>query len=115
MAEECIFCKIADLTMPVDLIYNDELFVAFRDIKPVAPVHILIVPKKHIPDLLHITDIDAANLGCVYEIAANLARQEGIADSGFRLVLNTGPNAGQSVPHLHFHLLGGREMCWPPG
>ena len=79
-----------------------------------APVHILIVPKKHIPDLMHIEDVDADLLGRIYTIAGELAGTEGIAESGFRLVVNTGPAAGQTVAHLHFHLLGGREMTWPP-
>ena len=115
MTDPCIFCQIADQRIPVELLFNDDLFVAFRDIKPVAPVHILIVPKKHIPDLLHLADVDADALGRVYEIAAELARTEEIAVSGFRIVVNSGPDAGQSVPHLHFHLLGGRVMGWPPG
>jgi histidine triad (HIT) family protein len=88
---------------------------AFRDINPVAPTHILIVPKKHIPDIRHLADVDAEMLGCIYEVAADLARQEGIDEDGYRLVINTGRAAGQTVPHLHIHLLGGREMGWPPG
>jgi len=115
MSDECIFCRIANQEISVPLLYNDDLFVAFRDIKPEAPVHILIVPKKHIPDLLHLTDIDADMLGRVCTIAGKLAKEEGIAESGFRVVVNTGAHAGQTVPHLHFHLLGGREMAWPPG
>lgn len=115
MVDDCIFCRIADLNIPVELLYQDHLLVAFRDIKPVAPVHILIVPKKHIPDLLHLGDIDAEMLGKVFEVATMLAQKEGIAESGFRIVVNAGPNAGQSVAHVHFHLLGGREMAWPPG
>ena len=115
MAADCTFCNIADQTIPVELLYNGELLVAFRDINPVAPVHILIVPKKHIPDLFHLTDVDADMLGKVVEVAAQLARQEGMAESGFRLLVNTGPDAGQSVAHIHFHLLGGRKLGWPPG
>jgi len=115
MPEDCIFCKIANQEMPVELVYQDHLLAAFRDINPAAPVHILIVPKKHIASMLELTDTDAEMLGKIFEVAADLARQEGIAESGFRIVVNTGPNAGQSVPHIHFHLLGGREMAWPPG
>ena len=115
MRDNCIFCRIADLDIPTELLYQDHLVVAFRDINPAAPVHILLVPKKHIPDLLHLTDVDAAMLGQVFEIAADLARKDGIAESGFRVVVNTGPGAGQSIPHLHFHLLGGRPLAWPPG
>jgi histidine triad (HIT) family protein len=115
MVDDCIFCRIADLRIPVELLYQDHLLVAFRDINPVAPVHILIVPKKHSASVNALTDVDADMLGKVFEVAAKLAAQEGIADSGFRVVVNTGPDAGQSVDHIHFHLLGGREMAWPPG
>ena len=115
MPEECMFCRIAGGEIPVELRYNDDMFAAFHDIHPVAPVHILIVPKKHIADMLCIEDVDADLLGRVFTIASQLAREEGIAESGFRLVVNTGPGAGQTVPHLHFHLLGGRPMAWPPG
>jgi histidine triad (HIT) family protein len=115
MVDDCIFCRIADLRIPTELLYQDHQLVAFRDIQPVAPVHILIVPKKHIPDVLHLTNTDADILGKVYEVAAELARCEGVAEDGFRVVVNTGPAAGQSVQHIHFHLLGGRELGWPPG
>ena len=115
MATDCVFCQIADQDIPAPLVYNDELLVAIRDLHPVAPVHILIIPKKHIPDLLHITDVDADMLGKIIEVATMLARREGIAETGFRLVTNTGPDAGQSIAHIHFHLLGGRKMNWPPG
>jgi len=115
MVEGCIFCAIADLRIPTELLYQDHLLVAFRDINPAAPVHILIVPKRHIPDVRSLGDVDAEMLGTVFEVAAQLAKQEGIADSGFRIVVNTGADAGQTVGHLHFHLLGGREMGWPPG
>lgn len=115
MPDECMFCRIANHETPVELLYNDDLFVAFRDINPAAPVHLLIVPKKHIPSVLALTDIDADAMGRMYEIAAGLARAEGVAESGFRLILNTGPDAGQSVAHLHMHVLGGRHLAWPPG
>ena len=115
MPQDCIFCRIADLDIPTELLYQDHLLVAFRDVNPVAPVHILIVPKKHIPDLLHLTETDADMLGKVFEVAAELARKEGIAENGFRVVANNGKSAGQSVQHVHFHLLGGRELTWPPG
>jgi len=115
MPEDCIFCKIANQEVSVPLVYQDHLLAAFRDINPMAPVHILIVPKKHIPGVLELTDIDVEMLGKVFEIAGKLARQEGIAESGFRIVVNSGPDTGQSVQHVHFHLLGGRQMAWPPG
>lgn len=115
MTESCIFCQIADHDIPATLLYEDHLLVAFPDINPAAPVHILIVPKKHIPSVLHLSDVDADMLGKVFEIASKLAEERGIAQEGFRLVINTGPAAGQSVAHVHFHLLGGRQMTWPPG
>ena len=115
MTDDCIFCKIANQQIPVELVYKGEQVVAFRDINPKAPVHLLIIPKKHIPGVLHLTDADADIVGKLFEAAAQLARQQGVAESGFRLVVNSGPDAGQSVPHLHVHLLGGRELGWPPG
>jgi len=115
MPDDCIFCKIANQDIPVELVYQDYLLAAFRDINPAAPVHILIVPRKHIGGVLELMDIDAEMLGKIFEVAAGLARREGIAESGFRIVVNSGPDAGQSVRHIHFHLLGGREMAWPPG
>jgi len=115
MPEDCIFCKIANQEIAVPLVYQDDLLVAFRDINPAAPVHILIVPRKHISGLLELTDVDADMVGKILKVAADLARQEGIAEGGFRVVVNSGPDAGQSVPHLHFHLLGGRQLAWPPG
>lgn len=115
MPEDCLFCKIANQEISVPLVYQDDQLAAFRDINPAAPVHILIVPKRHISGLLELADADAGMVGKILEVAASLARQEGIAESGFRVVVNSGPDAGQSVPHLHFHLLGGRPMAWPPG
>lgn len=115
MPDDCIFCRIANREIPATVVYDDTLLIAIRDINPVAPVHILIMPKKHIPDILHLTDIDAEMLGKVFEIAGELARSEGIAESGFRLVVNNGAAAGQTVDHIHFHLLGGRQLTWPPG
>jgi len=115
MPDDCIFCKIANQEVSVPLVYLDERLAAFRDINPGAPVHILIVPKKHISGILELTDVDADLVGNIVQVAAELARQEGIAESGFRVVVNSGPDAGQSVQHLHFHLLGGRKLGWPPG
>lgn len=96
-------------------VYDGEHLVAFRDLNPQAPVHILIIPKRHLESVLALEDADSQLVGEIHLLAARLARQEGIADSGFRLVTNTNAAAGQSVPHLHFHLLGGRRMGWPPG
>ena len=115
MAQDDLFCKIARGDIPADIVYQDEGLVAFRDINPQAPTHILIVPKKHLTDIQEITEKDADLLNRIFLVAAKLARQEGIAETGFRLVVNNGPDAGQSVQHIHFHLLGGRGLGWPPG
>jgi histidine triad (HIT) family protein len=115
MAQDCLFCRIASGEIPAKVVYQDEQVVAFRDITPQASTHILIIPRQHIADLLQFTAEDGALLGKMTGVAAELARQEGLAERGFRLVVNTGPDAGQSVQHLHLHLLGGREMGWPPG
>ncbi|MFA6004019.1 MAG: histidine triad nucleotide-binding protein [Elusimicrobiota bacterium] len=111
---DCIFCKIIAREIPSQPVYEDELTVAFRDITPQAPKHIVIVPKKHIPRLSACKDEDNALLGHLQRAAAAIAEKEGIA-AGFRLVTNNGASAGQSVDHLHYHLLGGRPMHWPPG
>lgn len=115
MPHECLFCRIAHGEIPVELVYENDMVVAFRDINPQAPTHILIVPKQHIPDVLHLPEADGKLIEAVFTAAGELARREGIAESGFRVVVNSGPDAGQTVAHLHFHLLGGRVMGWPPG
>jgi histidine triad (HIT) family protein len=117
MASVCLFCKIAAGEIPAKLVHQDEQMVAFRDINPVAPTHILLIPRRHIAslDAVHNGDEDQALLGALLMTAAQLAREEGLADDGYRVVTNIGPQAGQSVPHLHFHLIGGRAMSWPPG
>jgi len=111
--EECIFCKIASGAINCEKVYEDDIAVAFRDINPQAPVHILIVPRKHIVKLHDAND--SLFLGALLEIASKLAVSEGIAGGGYRVVINTGRDAGQSVEHLHVHLMGGRIMKWPPG
>lgn len=113
MADPCIFCRIARGEIPAQMLVNNKDIVAFRDVNPQAPVHILIVPKKHIASLDDVTDSDL--LGRMMSLAAALARQEKIARSGYRTVVNTGKDGGQTVDHLHIHLLGGRPMTWPPG
>ena len=110
-----LFQKIADREIAARMIYEDEHVIAFRDIKPAAPVHILIVPRKPIPRIASATDEDKSVLGHLLVKAAEIARQQGLAQGGFRLVFNNGPDAGESVPHLHCHILGGRQMEWPPG
>lgn len=112
---DCIFCKIVAGDIPSKRVYEDEIVVAFSDINPQAPTHIVIIPRKHIPSLDDIVAEDDMAVGYLVRISAQIARGEGIADNGYRLVANCGPAAGQSVNHLHFHLLGGRQMEWPPG
>ncbi|MBN1202604.1 MAG: histidine triad nucleotide-binding protein [Anaerolineae bacterium] len=111
----CPFCRIVARQRPADIVYEDDHVVAFRDINPQAPVHILIVPRDHITGPLDFDDSNARIAGHLVSAAARVARQEGIAESGYRLVLNQGRNGGQSVFHVHLHVLGGRRMQWPPG
>ena len=110
----CLFCRIRDGQIPAKRVYQDDRVVAFRDINPQAPTHILVIPRKHIPSLHEASDEDEAVLGHMHLVAARLAREEKL-DQGFRTVVNDGEGAGQSVWHLHLHLLGGRPMRWPPG
>jgi histidine triad (HIT) family protein len=110
-----IFAKIIDRKIPATIVYEDDRVLAFRDIQPKAPVHILLVPRKDIPRVSEATAADEPLLGHLLTVAAELARKEGIDGTGYRLVINKGPHAGESVPHLHVHLLGGRPMGWPPG
>lgn len=112
---DCIFCQIANGQIESDIVYQNELVVAFRDLNPQAPTHILLIPRQHIGSLDVAGDEHVQLLGHLALVAAQVARQEGIAEGGYRLVTNVGPDAGQSVAHLHFHLLGGRVMQWPPG
>jgi histidine triad (HIT) family protein len=112
---DCLFCGIVEEKVPANIVYRDDSVVAFRDITPRAPVHILIIPRKHIVSVLDIDPDDGALIGQIFQVAARLAREHGIAESGFRVVVNAGPDAGQSVFHMHYHLLGGRQMSWPPG
>ena len=109
-----LFQKIADREIPADLVHEDDRCVAFRDINPQAPTHILIVPRKPIPGLSDLEDGDAALIGHLFVVARRLADQEGLG-GGYRTVVNNGPDGGQSVDHLHVHLLGGRKLTWPPG
>ena len=109
---DCVFCKILAGEIPSDILYQDEEVIAFRDINPIAPTHLLIVSKKHIPSLLHLTDAEAPLIGHMTKIANQLAREHGVAESGYRLVINCGKEGGQLVPHLHMHLLGGRLLKW---
>jgi histidine triad (HIT) family protein len=112
---ECLFCGIVDGKVPANCVYQDDSVIAFKDITPRAPVHLLIIPRKHIVSVSEIGEVDRALIGQIFQVAAQLARDHGIADSGYRVVVNSGGDAGQSVFHLHYHLLGGRSMGWPPG
>ena len=109
-----IFAKIIAREIPAEIIYEDEICIAFRDIAPKAPTHVLIIPKKPIASLADLTDEDQAIVGRCVVVASVVARQELLSD-GYRLVVNCGSDGGQEVPHLHFHLMGGRKMTWPPG
>ncbi len=110
-----IFEKIVAREIPADIVYEDDLVLAFRDIKPQAPVHALIVPRKPIPRLAEATPEDHRVIGHLLLKAAEVAAKLGLRQSGYRLVINNGPDGGESVPHLHCHILGGRHMTWPPG
>jgi histidine triad (HIT) family protein len=107
---DCIFCQIASGKIPSDIVYQDEELIAFRDIKPQAPAHLIIIPRKHIPSLAHLSEADSPLIGHMIAIANQLAKGEGIADKGYRLAINSGEEGGQLVPHLHLHLLGGRRL-----
>ena len=113
--EDCLFCRIAAGLIPADRLHDDELVVAFRDIAPRAPTHILLVPRRHIVSAASLTEVDGPLLGRLFATAAELARTEGVADGGYRIVSNVGRWGGQTVDHLHFHLMGGRPFQWPPG
>jgi histidine triad (HIT) family protein len=110
----CLFCKIVAGEIPSKKVFEDERAYAFRDINPQAPTHILIVPRNHIDSLAETTAADQEMLGYLHLVASRIARSEGLSQ-GFRTVINTGPDGGQTVDHLHVHLLGGRAMMWPPG
>ncbi|MGA2571277.1 MAG: histidine triad nucleotide-binding protein [Terracidiphilus sp.] len=110
----CLFCKIAAGAIPSTPVYQDELVYAFADINPMAPVHVLIVPREHIASLDEMSKDHRALLGHLAWVAAEIARQKGLA-KGYRVVVNTGADGGQTVDHLHLHLLGGRSLTWPPG
>jgi histidine triad (HIT) family protein len=111
----CLFCRIASRAIPAEIVGEDDGLLAFKDINPQAPTHLLIIPTEHIRTLADISDIHTDMLGRTVRFANRLAREHGLADAGYRLVANCGAEAGQTVWHLHFHLLGGRSMRWPPG
>lgn len=114
MTAKTLFQKIIDREIPADLVYEDELALAFRDVRPQAPVHVLVIPKRPLRNLAEMRDEDAALLGHLQRVIRDVAVQLGLKN-GYRVVLNVGPDGGQTVDHLHFHLLGGRPLHWPPG
>ncbi len=112
---DCLFCKIRDGEIPADIVYENDDVLAFRDVNPQAPLHVLIVPRKHIATVNDVQPDDAAVMGKLFLAAQHIAAQEGVADDGYRLVVNCNSKAGQTVFHIHMHVLGGRNMTWPPG
>ena len=112
---DCIFCKIINKEIPAKVAYEDEDVLAFHDINPQAPIHLLIIPKQHIASIMEINKEDDGLLNKVIMVAQKLAKQNNIDTKGFRIVVNTGDDGGQTVSHLHFHILGGRSLAWPPG
>lgn len=111
--EECLFCKIAAGDIPSDCLFEDDRVYAFKDIAPQAPVHFLVIPKEHIPSAACVDETNSALVAHIFEVIARLAKEQGL--EGFRVVSNVGESAGQTVKHLHFHVLSGRDMTWPPG
>lgn len=115
MPHDCLFCGIASGRIPSDQVHADDQVVAFRDISPKAPVHVLVIPREHIGSAADLTEAHAELLGRLFAVGAEVARREGIAEAGYRVVTNIGGHGGQSVGHLHFHVMGGRPFAWPPG
>lgn len=113
--ENCLFCKMIKGDIPVKPVFEDDKIMVIHDIAPVAPHHLLVIPKKHITNTLDLQAVDEQLIGHIFRVAATIAREKGIAEDGFRIVNNNNPGAGQSVFHIHFHLLGGRQFNWPPG
>lgn len=113
--EDCIFCRIIAGTIPSKKVFEDDRVVVVEDISPQAPLHLLVLPTRHFVNCLDMTEQDEGLVGYAYRIAGEIARQKGYADTGFRIVQNNGAGAGQSVFHIHFHLLAGRDFSWPPG
>ena len=111
----CLFCKIIHGELPADIIYEDEFSVAFNDLHPQAPTHILIIPRQHIATLNDLTDANTQTMGHLIHVAQQLAKQQALAENGYRLTINCNKDGGQTVFHLHLHLLGGRPLNWPPG
>ena len=112
---DCLFCKIINGDIPCDKVYEDDKVLAFNDIDPQAPVHFLVIPKQHIKSSAEITEENSSIVAHIFEVIAKIAAQKGISEKGFRVVTNCGEDGGQTVGHLHFHILAGRNIGWPPG
>jgi histidine triad (HIT) family protein len=112
---DCIFCKIAEKKIPSKIVHEDDKVVAFDDVNPQAPTHVLVIPRKHVASIAELNEADSGLLTHLMMTGNKIAKQKGIAEGGYRLVVNTGKNGGQTVFHLHLHVLGGRPMHWPPG
>ena len=115
MSDKCLFCRIIDRQIPATIVYEDSRTLAFTDINAQAPVHLLVIPKAHIAGAHALAPEDNELVGHLFQVIAKLARDHGIAEDGYRVVTNSGPAAGQTVFHLHYHLIGGRDLSWPPG
>jgi histidine triad (HIT) family protein len=113
--DDCLFCRIVGGTIPATIVHKDDRVTAFRDIQPQAPTHVLVVPNEHVASTNDLDERHDGVMGHLMRVTGVIARQEGIAESGYRLVVNTGPDAMQSVAHIHIHILGGRKLSWPPG
>ncbi len=113
--EDCLFCKIANKEIESDIIFENDTVMVFKDVSPVAPVHLLAIPKKHISSIMEIGEMECFEIEDIMKTIASVASDLGLEKNGFRVVTNTGPGAGQSVGHLHFHILGKRKFVWPPG
>lgn len=113
--EDCLFCKIRDGKIPAKIVYRDAECLAFEDIRPAAPLHLLFIPLPHLSSVNELTVDDRERIGHLFLAAAKLAKERGYSESGYRLVMNTNRDAGQTVPHVHLHLLAGRQLSWPPG
>jgi histidine triad (HIT) family protein len=112
---DCLFCKIIDKTIPADIVYEDDRVVAFRDVAPQAPTHILVIPRQHISTLNDLNESNNELIGHILYVAKTIATAEGLAEDGYRVAMNCNNHGGQTVFHIHLHLLGGRQMQWPPG
>ncbi|MBR3295183.1 MAG: histidine triad nucleotide-binding protein [Clostridia bacterium] len=113
--DNCIFCKIINREIPSSIVFEDEYCLGFKDVDPQAPFHVLFVPKKHIQDITHVTKEDRVYIDHILDAINSVASENGLDKDGFRIVINTGKDGGQTVPHLHFHVLGKRALDWPPG